>query len=1483
MYQINWRLTAGLLLVSATAWGSVPPATGQGGGSKDANYQLTAGSFTGPAFVVTTVASGWGSQTGAQWIGPAADASNFHSTGQFGNFTFTLNFTVVDITKANLAMSVLNDPDVDIQVNGQFLPHINKSPGSSTMIALNSGSGLVKGANNIAFNVSDLGDGGPVGLNVVFTGTLGDATTAPPTSNTGRGGYSLQSLSEPVDSGSGQYYDTIKDLDLGGPLKLGFSRYYSSALSGTGAASALGTNWMSNFDSFAAVTGTTAKVLQFGGKLVTFQNSGGTWQLQSPLDTVYQFAQAGTGYQMLDPVSRLIYSYSSTGALTAIKDRNGNTITVTPGPNGPTSVTDGLGRTLTFTYTGTQLTKVADESGRSYSYAYNGALLQTVTDDTTHKTSYAYTASGGLLVSKQLPLGNKPTTQAYDSTGRVTSQTDGNGNVTKLAYDGNGTSTITDPAGNVTKQTSDNSGNFTKGVDPAGGVGNATNDSSQRRTTATDRSGKSVSYIYHSGTGYVASATDKLGNTTTYSYTAQTQPPFTFYNLSGVTYPDGTSESYTYDASGNVLSFTARDGSVTKSTYDSTGHITTKTDPANATATYTWNSDGTIAASMDAVGNKTTYSYDAVKRVNKITDPNGGVSSYTYGIAGDTSRTYTAQTPGSGPSTLTKDFNGYPQAAVNATGGATRKTYTATNKIATSTDPVGNKTVYTYDTDDRLASITDGSGVTYSYTYDSNSRVKTVSSGAGLLTAYTYTPDGRIATRTDRAGNQLANTYDAAGHLATFTTRTGNKYTLTYDKRGNLLSRTDPLGGVQSRVLDKVGNVTQITAPGGISTSIARDFQGRPTSITSANGNPWTVAYDAAGRRSKLTDPLGNASSYTYTGTQLTQMTLPLGTLAISRDGDDRVTKRQYSDGTAINSSYDSRGLLTSADNVSLKRDAKGQITNSNGIAITLDGLGRAATLTYATGKVVTYTYNLGGKLASIADWVGGKTSFTYDPAGRIASIAYPSGLTTAFTYNADGQSTKIVYGSLGSITLTRDGIGDITSADRVLAQAPVVTNTKSQQFSYDVAGQLTAATSDKMGRVASQSGRTYNWNLASQLTSFNDAANAQSFTYDGLGSVNTMTTGSTTRTFVFNYLFPYPALSIVRQGGNDLRYYVYLQDGKLLYSIEADGTRRFYHFDEMGNTVMLSNDSGALTDGYAMTPYGEITDHVGSTDNPFTWQGHYGVFQEGTALFNVRARHYDASAARFVSRDALISVDPRGSEPYAYAKGNPLRWVDPFGNDPNNPDDLANYSLYLQEATGFYAAASALSQLDDPFGVLAIIVASDMAIAEELETIADGFLYQPPVDVTPPPDYGGLSLSLAGQFQPAQAASCPTPDDANAISVPLRLDPSGRLIDDVGNVVSNDGGSLIGHDGASFASAGQTIKLEDGSDYLIGHDGASLIGHDGASIASIPAALIGHDGASITSILQLIGHDGASLIGHDGASLIGSDSAGLISANSGK
>ncbi len=124
---------------------------------------------TGCALVISTQPSGWAAQKGALRIGPASDATKGHPAGKDGNFVYTLTFPIAmaDFPTAKLTMSVPASPDVDISVNGNFIPaHTN----TSTQRSLTPD--LVVGTNTIQFFVSDIRSG-PVGLNVLFGGDIG--------------------------------------------------------------------------------------------------------------------------------------------------------------------------------------------------------------------------------------------------------------------------------------------------------------------------------------------------------------------------------------------------------------------------------------------------------------------------------------------------------------------------------------------------------------------------------------------------------------------------------------------------------------------------------------------------------------------------------------------------------------------------------------------------------------------------------------------------------------------------------------------------------------------------------------------------------------------------------------------------------------------------------------------------------------------------------------------------------------------------------------------------------------------------------------------------------------------------------------------------------------------------------------------------------------------------------------------------------------
>jgi RHS repeat-associated protein len=265
---------------------------------------------------------------------------------------------------------------------------------------------------------------------------------------------------------------------------------------------------------------------------------------------------------------------------------------------------------------------------------------------------------------------------------------------------------------------------------------------------------------------------------------------------------------------------------------------------------------------------------------------------------------------------------------------------------------------------------------------------------------------------------------------------------------------------------------------------------------------------------------------------------------------------------------------------------------------------------------------------------------------------------------------------------------------------AASVVGKENPSHSYNDADQIAGFNYDALGRLTNDGARTYVWDLASRLTSYSDSQTTASFTYDAFGnrlSRAVRTAGSeaaTLRSYIWNYALGLASISIVKDEGNTIRYYIHTPGGSLLYSIEeASNARHFYHYDEIGSTLFLTDDSGTVTDSYAYSPYGQMTASSGSSDNPFTYVGKYGVMREAsTDLCYMRARYYDSAAGRFLSRDPVAAnpSNPRSLNPYQYAAENPLRYSDSTGADY---EKLAYY-----ETLAAYEKLAAIFLGPDPF-----------------------------------------------------------------------------------------------------------------------------------------------------------------------------------------
>ena len=1075
---------------------------------------------------------------------------------------------------------------------------------------------------------------------------------------------------DPVSTSTGEFTTDAIDLRLGGPFPLSFARHYGSFLTTGANSSALGSNWMHNFDQRLQVSGTNATVFLYPGKVVRFQQSGSSWQIASTERFAYQLVSSSGTYQFLDLPNALIYTFSSAGALTSIRDRNSNTLTITSGAAGPISVSDGLGRTLSFTYAANLLSTVRDQTGRGVSFSYLGNNLASAADAIGRIQRYNYNAGApaAQLSSSLMPAGNTPLTQTFDSGGRVVKQADSAGAATSISFSqpAAGSQTVTDPLGRAATHTYGSGGNLAQYTDPAGSATVFSYDDRFRLTSRTDSLGAKTTVTYHALSGFPSSITDGEGNTTTYVYTAQAQGAFTYYNLTQITLPDGTSVNLRYDNFGNLLSSTDRAGKVTTYTYNSRGQALTATNPAGGVVTMTYNADGTLATVRSPSGAITTFVYDALKRVAQLKFADNTTRSYTYDAL---DRPLTSTDERGKVTKMAYDANGNITSVIDPLNQASSATYDADDLLSSRTDTLGNTTRLQYDQLGSLAAATDAAGQTGTFSYDSLNRLKSAADSTGKGPTFSYDSEGRLTSVSDALSNTTSLLHDRVGRATRVITPLGESNDRTFDSMGRVTSASDPLGHPTTFSYDARGLLTAINGPEGITAAYTFDDLGRISGVTDSNGSTWAMKHDTSGRLASRTDPLGRTMSYAYDArNRVNGVTHPLGSAQVAFDAAGNTIQRTYSDGTLKAFTYDDNNRVTSGQGVTLAYDAAGRITSSNGIGVARDIVGRISSIAYSPDKVVSYTYDSRGLLTKVSDWANGSVAFAYDDGSRLITITRSNNSSTQFRYDANSRIAAISEASgdqpRAAITLQRDAAGKIISADRNLPQNPALA-AGALTVGYDAAHQISGASYDSLGRLTGYGPRSYTWNLASELTGYSGSDGSASFGYDAFGLRTSATAADgTAQNYVLNYALSLPSIATVQSGGADQRYYVYLPGGALLYAIEAaDNSHHFYHFDEIGSTTFLTDDSGAVSDQYGVTPYGETATAKGSTPNPFTWLGQWGVMQEGqTGLYYMRLRYYDSATARFLSRDPIHQLQPRGIDPYQYATANPMMNVDPTG-----------------------------------------------------------------------------------------------------------------------------------------------------------------------------------------------------------------------------
>ncbi len=1011
------------------------------------------------------------------------------------------------------------------------------------------------------------------------------------------------------------------------------------------------------------------------------------------------------GLFVLEERHGLTYAFNVSNAVATITNTDDKTMIFTYADDKLSEVKDAYNRTLTFGYAGDQLTSVTD-GGRTVSYQHDtSGNLTNVNDVTGFDWGIGYDGESQI---KNLidPEGIVTVQNNYNSLGQVTNQIssistpwnyyasgfgateeDPYGNRTTYYFDGQGRGLgMLNTQSNRTYRGFDAQGHLTTTVNEAGVTNIAVYDANHNLLIQTNALGTSEQVV--NGYGYDAEhhlrfVTNAVGTV------EQTVSELTYtseHKINTVTLAKGTSSEtvtdidYYTDAlkKGRLEQRSEGNGKriTTYSQYDAYGNAELVASSGMGNMTYDYDSLGNLkTATLN--GKTTEYEYDDRRRVKKTTYGKGSADEVS------TSRTFRdndllkTTTDAKGETTSYYYTDAYKQAGVvYPDTSSTTNIYDDASRLVRTVDAELNETILQLDSLGRVTNIV-GETTTALAQYDvvgnpTNSVVDP--SGLALQSRFTYDALNRITHNYRPIGHEEYE-IDALGRTTNRVDAASKNWKTEYDELGRMKKNFRPSGNYEEYGYDDLGSRTHFWNAEFKPMYFGMDGQGRVTNITNAINNATSFDYNLSGNLSRRTAADLKVTDYGYDSlNRLTAITNESVEVAAFDHDDNGNVMSLENDNTTITLGYDSMNRLTASTQT--------VDTATSIVGYQYDLNGNRTHVTYPGNTNAMYDYGDDNRLDSVdlsAFGVATAITFDYDGANRLTNIVYPNSVNSAFGYDDNGQVTSIKHGDFVDKEIHRNALGfkhtetidaglkplapstyrsikTHNDADQLTAEIVTEgTNSYTVSYGYDANGCMTSS-------VSSVQSLGYEYDYDNRITS----ATGVEYIYDASGARVGRISGTTTNYFVIDYTDGLKRpLAEMDASGNLTRYYVW-SGMRLLCHIESNGDVLYYHSDELGSTLALTDDTGSVTDEFAYMPYGYATHtaHAGSVDTPFQWLGGYGVYYDSVSDLHLTLhRAYSSKLKRFIHPDPL-GIDG-GVNVYAMANMNPLAFVDPYGLEP--------------------------------------------------------------------------------------------------------------------------------------------------------------------------------------------------------------------------
>jgi RHS repeat-associated protein len=957
--------------------------------------------------------------------------------------------------------------------------------------------------------------------------------------------------------------------------------------------------------------------------------------------------------------------YDSRGNLIESIDTNGLKTTYTYNPQGQLlTQTAPDGQVTKFEYnTSGNIKRTIDSRGNVVDFDYNpnGQIEVATTTFTlngqTHTLSMEYDYDNeGRIIATRTSQGNNQSI-AYDALGRVKSVTDIFGNVTNHRYDLPLTPGENNPPGfrpitrineitlpdNTPNNSSDNpkvinkydaANNLIAQISPTGLETRYVYDDLNRLTetvmpdlTPTDWTDNPRSKIEYSDGGRIQSYTDILGNKTQYVYNdigQLTQVIDAFNKATTYTYNKGgqietvtdhrqRKTQYVYDDKARVKEVIFFDNSRFKLTYDELGRVKTETNELNQTTTYEYNDYGQIKAVINANNERTEFEYDSRRNLIRVTDALGQSTRFKYDEYGQRVETTFYNDD--------KVLMGYDRfgRVTRVTDENSHVTHYDYDNLSQLTgieqllpeQSLTAKTNYTYDNLGRLIGVEDANENLTQFEYDDWNRPTATVLPMGQRNRTDYNPFGQVIATTDFNGDTINYGYDSYGRLKnqTFTDSRIPAVSYDYDPVTLQLAAVTQEGrGATYYTYDNYDRLATLTTPDQKVVQYGYDLLNNITSLVTPAGTV-SYGYDSLNRLDTVSEGTRILADYDYN---------PVGNLS----------KTTFANGSVESRQYDSRNRLKQVTT----RNVVGTIFSD--FKYTLDGVGNRTKVEEYGGRTVDYTYDALNRLTQ-EKMVGGVTGertidYTYDLAGnRLTRSDSVSGLVTNYSYDDNNRLQSLTEGNQPT-TFTYDDNGS-------LLQRSNGTETVDYEWMNDGENRLVEVRNSEAGGTTQTQ-----------------------FVYDAFGNrVASIVDGART-----NYLTAsvggLPQVLMEYDANNQIT--ADYTHGLGLVAATRNNREGFYHTDGIGSTRVITDSVGLVTDRYTYDAFGTLLNQTGTFGNSFQFAGEQ---RDGsTGLDYLRARYYDPTLGRFISKDPFAGFlnDPMSQHDYQYAHANPVRFTDPTG-----------------------------------------------------------------------------------------------------------------------------------------------------------------------------------------------------------------------------